>query len=156
MYRYQEDTTKTQTNRVSQVRQLEIEKGLNELVVYQNFSEQVKETKRKILEFLIKAKREGKKIVAYGAPAKGNTLLNYCGIANDFIDFTVDRSPYKQELYLPGTHILIENPDKIKEAKPDYVLILPWNLQDEIIEQVSYIKEWGGQFVIPIPELKVR
>ena len=153
---HQEDTTKMQTNRVNQVRQLELEKGLNDLAVYQNFSEQVKETKRKILEFLIKAKREGKKIIAYGAPAKGNTLLNYCGIGNDFIDFTVDRSPYKQSLYLPGTHILIENPDKIKEAKPDYVLILPWNLQDEIIEQISYIKEWGGQFVIPIPELKVR
>lgn len=153
---HQEDTTKMQTDRVNQVKQLELEKGLNELAVYQNFSEQVKETKRKILEFLIKAKREGKKIVAYGAPAKGNTLLNYCGIANDFIDFTVDRSTYKQGLYLPGTHILIENPDKIKEAKPDYVLILPWNLQDEIMEQISYIKEWGGQFVIPIPELKVR
>ena len=153
---HQEDTTKIQTVRVNQLKQLELQKGLNELSVYQNFAEKVRETKRKILEFLIQAKRKGKKIIAYGAPAKGNTLLNYCGIANDFIDFTVDRSPYKQGLYLPGTHVFIENPDKIKEEKPDYVLILPWNLQEEIISQIAYIREWGGQFVIPIPELKVR
>ena len=153
---HQEDTTKIQTVRVNQLKQLELQKGLNELSVYQNFAEKVRETKRKILEFLIQAKRKGKKIIAYGAPAKGNTLLNYCGIANDFIDFTVDRSPYKQGLYLPGTHVFIENPDKIKEEKPDYVLILPWNLQEEIIDQIAYIREWGGQFVIPIPELKVR
>jgi 2-polyprenyl-3-methyl-5-hydroxy-6-metoxy-1,4-benzoquinol methylase len=153
---HQEDTTKISQERVTNLKQLELAKGLDNLIVYQNFSEQVKETKRKVLDFLIKVKREGKTIVAYGAPAKGNTLLNYCGIKTDFLDFTVDRSPYKQGLYLPGTHIPIKNPDEIKTIKPDYVMILPWNLQTEIMEQMSYIKEWGGKFIIPIPELEVK
>ena len=122
---------------------------------YQAFSEKVKETKRKILTFLIDAKRNGKSIAAYGAPAKGNTLLNYCGIRSDFIDFTVDRSPHKQNQYLPGTHIPIWHPDKIRETKPDYLLILPWNLKDEIMDQMSYIRDWGGKFVVFIPEVKV-
>ncbi|WP_245912449.1 methyltransferase C-terminal domain-containing protein [Brunnivagina elsteri] len=119
------------------------------------FGEKVKETKRKLLSFLLAAKAEGKTIVGYGAPAKGNTLLNYCGIGTDFIDYTVDLNPHKQGLYLPGTHIPILNPDKIKETKPDYVLILPWNLKEEIIEQMTFIGEWGGQFVVPIPEVKI-
>jgi len=108
-----------------------------------------------LLQFLIKAKNEGKNMVGYGAPAKGNTLLNYCGVRTDFLDYTVDRSPYKQNKYLPGTHIPVKHPDKIKEDKPDYVLILPWNIKDEIMKQMNYIREWGGKFVIPIPKVEV-
>ena len=122
---------------------------------YAAFEERVKETKRKLLEFLIEAKRAGKTIVGYGAPGKGNTLLNYCGIRTDFLDYTVDRSPHKQGNFLPGTHIPIYHPDKIKETKPDYVLILPWNLKKEITQQMAYIADWGGQFVVPIPEVEV-
>ena len=107
------------------------------------------------MEFLIKAKREGKSIAGYGAPGKGNTLLNYCGIRTDFIDYTVDRNPYKQGKFLPGTHIPIHDPQKIAETKPDYLLILPWNFKDEIMEQMKDIREWGGQFVVPIPEVTV-
>ena len=117
--------------------------------------ERVKETKRKLLEFLIGAKRNGKTIVGYGAPAKGNTLLNYCGVRTDFIDYTVDRSPHKQKLFLPGTHIPIHHPDKTRKTKPDYVLILPWNIKDEIMQQMAFIREWGGQFVVPIPEVGI-
>lgn len=129
--------------------------SLDRLDTYEAFSEQVKETKRKLLEFLIEAKRKRKTVAGYGAPGKGNTLLNYCGIRTDFVDYTVDRNPYKQGKVLPGTHIPIFHPDKIRETKPDYVLILPWNLKDEIITQMSWIREWGGQFVVPIPEVQV-
>ena len=115
----------------------------------------MKETKRKLLEFLITVKREGKTVVGYGAPGKGNTLLNYCGIRTDFLDFTVDRNTYKQGKFLPGTHIPIHHPDRIREAKPDYVLILPWNFKDEIMQQMAYIREWGGRFVVPIPQVTV-
>jgi hypothetical protein len=115
----------------------------------------VKETKRTILSFLIDALESGKTIAAYGAPAKGNTLLNYCGIRSDFVDFTVDRSPHKQSHYLPGTHIPIFHPDRIKETKPDYLIILPWNLKEEIMDQMSFIREWGGKFVVFIPEVNV-
>ncbi len=151
--RYADDNNKPIGSRVTELLKREESAGLRDLRTYQNFSEQVKETKRKILEFLIKAKREGKIIVGYGAPAKGNTLLNYCGIRTDFLDYTVDRSPRKQGLYLPGTHIPIKAPDAIRETKPDYVFILPWNLKDEIIEQMSDIRDWGGKFVVPIPEV---
>ncbi|MDK2744045.1 MAG: class I SAM-dependent methyltransferase [Nitrospira sp. BO4] len=129
--------------------------ALDQLDTYAAFSEQVKETKRKLLEFLIQAKRKGKTVVGYGAPGKGNTLLNYCGIRTDFVDYTVDRNPYKQGKVLPGTHIPIHHPGKIRETKPDYVLILPWNIRDEIMEQLCWIREWGGQFVVPIPEVRV-
>lgn len=152
---HQEDKTKEISIRVAQLRNLERENKLDNLETYRLFAEGVKETKRKILEFLIQVKRTGKAIVAYGAPAKGNTLLNYCGIRSDFLDFTVDRSPYKQGMYLPGVHIPIKEPNAIQEAQPNYVLILPWNLKDEIIEQIAYIREWGGQFVVPIPEIEV-
>jgi hypothetical protein len=104
---------------------------------------------------LISVKEEGKSIAGYGAPAKGNTLLNYCGIRSDFIDYTVDRSPHKQGHFLPGTHIPIFPPDKIRETKPDYLLILPWNIKDEIMREMAQIREWGGQFVVPIPEVQV-
>ncbi|MEM6261878.1 MAG: class I SAM-dependent methyltransferase [Bacteroidota bacterium] len=129
--------------------------GFDDLEYYTQFTEQVKETKRKILEFLIQAKREGKSIVGYGAPGKGNTLLNYCSIREDFLDYTVDRSPHKQGKYLPGTHIPVFSPDKIAETKPDYIFILPWNLKTEIVNQLSYCREWGAKFVVPIPEVQI-
>jgi SAM-dependent methyltransferase len=129
--------------------------GMASLAYYHRFSEQVKETKRKLLTFLIEARREGRSVVGYGAPGKGNTLLNYCGVRQDFLDYTVDRSPYKQGNYLPGTRIPILAPEKIFETRPDYVLILPWNLKDEIMEQMSGIRDWKGQFVVPIPEVRV-
>jgi 2-polyprenyl-3-methyl-5-hydroxy-6-metoxy-1,4-benzoquinol methylase len=129
--------------------------GLDDISSYSNFSEQVNKTKLDLLRFLIDAKRAGKKIVGYGAPAKGNTLLNFCGIRGDFLDYTVDRSPQKQGMFLPGTRIPIVAPKRIFESKPDYVLILPWNLRDEIAEQMSGIEAWGGKFVVPIPEVKV-
>jgi hypothetical protein len=122
---------------------------------YSAFGEQVKETKRKLLTFLIDAKRAGKTVAGYGAPGKGNTLLNYCGIRTDFLDYTVDRNPYKHGKFLPGTHVPIFPPEKISETRPDYVLILPWNFKDEIMQQMAFIRDWGGQFVVPIPELKV-
>jgi hypothetical protein len=100
---------------------------------------------------LIGLKSGGKRIVGYGAPAKGNTLLNYCGIRTDFLDYTVDRSPYKQNCYLPGSHIPITHPDRIRGDRPDYILILPWNIKEEIMEQMGYIREWGGRFIVPIP-----
>ena len=153
--RHTEDSSKGIDERVNVLRDREATAGVTKLEYYFAFSEQVKETKRKLLEFLIKAKRQGKTISGYGAPGKGNTLLNYCGIRTDFLDYTVDRNPYKHGKYTPGTHIPIFPPDKIKETKPDYLMILPWNFKDEIMEQVSYIRDWGGQFIVPIPEVKV-
>jgi len=153
--RHREDLTKPVGLRVTELLAREEAAGLKQIQTYQAFGQQVKETKRKILEFLIRAKGEGKTIAGYGAPAKGNTLLNYCGIGTDFLDYTVDRSPHKQGLYLPGSHIPIESPDKIRETKPDYVIILPWNLKDEIINQLAYIREWGGKFVVLIPKVTV-
>jgi hypothetical protein len=125
------------------------------MAIYASFGERLRETKRALLEFLIGAKRAGKSIAGYGAPAKGNTLLNYCGIGTDFLDYTVDISPHKQGHFLPGTRIPIYHPCKIRETRPDYVLILPWNLRDEIIEQLADIREWSGRFVVPIPKVEV-
>ena len=153
--RHAEDQDKEVNNRVNELLKRELDLGFESLEYYAAFEEQVKETKRKLLSFLIEAKRNGKSIVGYGAPGKGNTLLNYSGIRTDFIDYTVDRSPHKQGNYLPGTHIPIFHPDMILETKPDYVLILPWNLKEEISHQIGYISDWGGKFVIPIPELTV-
>lgn len=153
--RHTEDGSRPITDHFCELNKREQAAGVERLEAYALFAETVKETKRKLLEFLIEAKRKGKTIAGYGAPGKGNTLLNYCGIRSDFLDFTVDRSPYKQGKFLPGTHIPILHPDKIRKARPDYVLILPWNFKDEIMQQVSYIREWGGQFVVPIPEVKV-
>jgi SAM-dependent methyltransferase len=129
--------------------------GLDGVAAYRAFAERVAETKRALLAFLGAAKREGKHIAGYGAPAKGNTLLNYCGVGPDVIDYTVDRSPHKQGLFLPGTHIPIYAPEKIAETRPDYVLILPWNLREEIAAQMAHIREWGGKFVVPIPRVEV-
>lgn len=153
--RHGDDLSKPISERALALKQRELEAGLTDLAYYAAFEEQVKETKRKLLEFLIQARRAGKRVVGYGAPGKGNTLLNYCGIRTDFLDYTVDRNPYKQGKFLPGTHIPIFHPDKILETKPDYVLILPWNFKDEIIKQMAVIREWGGQFVVPIPEVRV-
>jgi len=153
--RHADDEARPVTERTRSLRQREVDLGLTRMETYQGFGEQVKETKRKLLEFLIGAKRAGKKVVGYGAPGKGNTLLNYCGVRTDFIDFTVDRNPYKQGKFLPGTHIPIHAPERIREARPDYLLILPWNLRDEIVKQMSYVREWGCRFVVPIPEVRV-
>lgn len=152
---HNDDASKPTCARVTQLRAREEAAGLSKLDAYAAFAEQVKETKRKLLEFLVQARRAGKSVVGYGAPGKGNTLLNYCGIRTDFLDFTVDRNPHKHGKFLPGTHIPIEHPDRIKQARPDYLFILPWNLKDEIIEQNGYIRKWGGKFVVPIPEVKV-
>lgn len=141
--------------RVEKLKEVEKQKGLSDLHTYLSFSQKVQETKRKLLSFLIKVKTDGKTVVGYGAAAKGNTLLNYCGIRTDFIGYTCDRSPHKQGKFLPGTHIPIYSPDKIAETKPDYVLILPWNLKEEVTQQLSYIREWGGKFVVPIPEVEI-
>ena len=129
--------------------------GLERIETYTAFQEAVRRVKRDLLEFLIEAKRAGKAVVGYGAAAKGNTLLNYCGIRNDFLDYVVDRSPHKQGLHLPGTHLPIHAPERIIETRPDYVLILPWNLRDEIVRQMSHVREWGGRFVTPVPEVRV-
>jgi SAM-dependent methyltransferase len=153
--RHVDDSTKPISNRAVQLRAREESAGLSELRTYASFTEQVHETKRRLLDFLISAKRHGKRIAGYGAPGKGNTLLNYCGIRTDFLDYTVDRNPYKHGRFLPGTHIPIHPPDKIHQTRPDLVLILPWNLKEEIMDQLSYIRDWGGQFVVPIPDVKV-
>jgi hypothetical protein len=152
---HDEDASKPREARVAGLLERERKAGLTDLRCYASFGERVKKFKRNLLNFLTAAKDDGKSIVAYGAAAKGNTLLNYCGIRDDFIDYVVDRSPHKQGHFLPGTRIAIYDPSKIKETNPDYVLILPWNLKDEIMEQMSYIRDWGGRFVVPIPEVKV-
>ena len=141
--------------RVDEQLRLDREAGYDEAATYDGFAEQVRETKRNLLSFLINAKLDGKSVAAYGAPGKGNTLLNYCGIGTDFVDFTVDRNPKKQGNFLPGSRIPIKSPDVIAEARPDYLLILPWNLRDEIAGQMAGIREWGGRFVVPIPSVEV-
>ena len=141
--------------RVAELLAREEAAGLLDPATYDGFGEQVRRTKRALLRFLLDAKRQGKRIVGYGAPAKGNTLLNYCGVRTDFLDFTVDRSPHKQGRFLPGTRIPILAPEALREARPDYVLILPWNLRQEIVEQMSDVRSWGGRFVVAIPEVEV-
>ena len=143
------------TDRAREMHDREVQAGFMTMEHYSAFGEQVKETKRKLLDFLINAKREGKIIVGYGAPGKGNTLLNYCGIREDFIDFTVDRNPYKQGKFLPGTHIPIHAPEKIDETQPDYIFILPWNFKDEIMQQMAHARTWGAKFIVPIPEVRI-
>ncbi|MDX2256970.1 MAG: class I SAM-dependent methyltransferase [Pseudanabaenaceae cyanobacterium bins.39] len=143
------------SDRLIALQDKEKDAGLDQVSTYLKFSEQVIATKHKLLNFLIDIKRSGKTIVGYGAPAKGNTLLNYCGIRRDFLDYTCDRSPHKQGQFLPGTHIPIYAPEQIRATEPDYVLILPWNLKEEIQEQLAYIREWGGKFIVPIPEVEV-
>ncbi len=155
IYACHADDPRPTSERAEAVAAEELRAGYGELDTYLHFAGQVEETKRKLLEFLIQAKRAGKQVAGYGAPGKGNTLLNYCGIRTDFVDYTVDRNPYKHGKFLPGTHIPIHAPERIVQTRPDYILILPWNLKDEIVEQLAYAREWGAKFVVPIPELTV-
>ncbi len=137
------------------LRKTEADAGLSNLDTYAAFGEKAQEIRTSLLDFLNTAKRDGKRVAAYGAPAKGNTLLNYCGVRQDLIDFTVDRNPAKQGRFLPGTHLPVYAPEKLSEAKPDYVLILPWNIKDEIMDKMRHIRDWGGRFVVPIPKVEV-
>jgi len=150
-----ENTTRQIQPSVARLIEAEKKAGLSSPEGYERFAEQVKETKFAFVEFLLSAARQGKKVAGYGAPGKSATLLHYCGIGKDLIEYTVDRSPHKQGRFLPGSHIPIYHPDRIRETKPDYVVILPWNLKDEIVEQLQYIREWGGRFVVPIPKVMV-
>jgi SAM-dependent methyltransferase len=155
IYACHESDQRALTDRAAAIEAAELEAGYGVLETYLHFSERVEETKRKLLEFLIQVRREDKQIVGYGAPGKGNTLLNYCGIRTDFVSYTVDCNPYKHGKFLPGTHIPIHGPQRLAETRPDYILILPWNLKEEIIEQLAYARQWGAKFVVPIPELTV-
>ncbi|MGI9264257.1 MAG: methyltransferase domain-containing protein [Gammaproteobacteria bacterium] len=153
--RHTEDDSQSVSDSVEHLSELETSKGFDRLDVYRGFEARVHRTKRELLKFLIEAREQGKRVAAYGAPAKGNTLLNYCGVRTDLVEYTVDRAPSKQETLLPGVRIPVFSPDKILEDRPDYVLILPWNISDEIVGKMSAIREWGGRFVVPIPEVKV-
>jgi len=153
--RHFEDASKPVRPSVRVLLAREAEQGLDRLDGYLSFGQRVEATKRKLLGFLIQAREEGRRTVGYGAPGKGNTLLNYCGIRTDLLDFTVDRNPYKQGRFLPGTHVPIRHPSALAATRPDYVLILPWNLKDEIVAQLAEVRSWGGRFVVPIPEVAV-
>jgi hypothetical protein len=153
--KHREDPSKIKTPELSKILANESQARLDDLVQDGTFQNQVNKVKRDLLDYLIQLKRKDMTIVGYGAPAKGNTLLNFCGIQKDFLDYTVDRNPYKQGRFLPGSHIPIYSPDKIKESKPNYILILPWNLKEEIVEQLSYIRSWGGKFIVPIPQVEI-
>ena len=150
-----EDTTHEVSENILQVLDKEVAAGMRELSYYQDFQSQADRVKYELLSFLIEQRRQGKKVAAYGASAKGNTMLNYCGIKKDLIPFVVDASHHKQGKFLPGSHIPVVTEEEIKKVKPDYVLILPWNIKDEIMEQLEYVRKWGGNFVIPIPKLTV-
>jgi SAM-dependent methyltransferase len=153
--RHAENTGLPIAQSVHETKAREAAAGLSLIETYVTFSDQVHETRRRLLEFLVSARDAGKRIAGYGAPAKGNTLLNYCGIRSDFIEYTVDRSPHKQNVFLPGTHIPVYAPEKLSETKPDYVVILPWNLRDEVVSTMSHIRDWGGRFVVFIPAVEV-
>lgn len=153
--RHENDVARPVSEKAKELKAREQRLGFATLEPYRSFGRKVQATKRGLLSFLISAKGEGKHIAGYGAAAKGNTLLNYCGIGTDFLDFVADRSPHKQNCLLPGTRIPIVAPEKIREAKPDYVLILPWNIKDEVMTQLAYVREWGGRFVVPIPEVTI-
>lgn len=153
--RHAENDALAVTPRTHELRELELARGFGNIAGYGSFAPRVEKTKRMLLRFLIDAKEAGKSVVGYGAPGKGNTLLNYCGIRTDLVDYTVDRNPHKWDMFLPGTHIPIFAPDRLAETRPDYILILPWNLKDEITTQLEYVRSWGGRFVVPIPEVQV-
>jgi SAM-dependent methyltransferase len=150
--RHTADSTRPVSERVTELRAREEAAGFLDVATYTRFEDQVRATKRDLLALLSGIKNEGKTIVGYGAPGKGNTLLNYCGIRTDFLDFTVDRNPYKQGRFLPGTHIPIYPPEHIDEVKPDFIFILPWNFKDEILVQLAHAREWGARFIVPIPK----
>ncbi|WP_019450532.1 class I SAM-dependent methyltransferase [Cupriavidus sp. BIS7] len=155
VYACHQAASHTESPAVAECLEMESVAGLKNLQTYADFGEKVRETKRALLDFLIQAKRAGKRIVAYGAAAKGNTLLNFCGIGTDFIDFVVDRNPIKQGQLLPGSRIPVRHPEAIFEERADYVLILPWNIKDEVMQQMADIRNWGGRFVVPIPSVEV-
>jgi 2-polyprenyl-3-methyl-5-hydroxy-6-metoxy-1,4-benzoquinol methylase len=153
--KHAEDTSKPIGAAVEQLLQKEESKGMNSLAYYDNFQQKALQVKLDLTELLIKLKREGATVAAYGAAAKGNTLLNYCGIKSDLIDFVVDANPHKQGKWLPASHIPVVNEAHLKQTKPQYVIILPWNLKEEITRQLAYIKEWGGRFIVPIPKVEI-
>jgi SAM-dependent methyltransferase len=153
--RHLEDNSKPVSPAVVNLRNHELAAGLNRMETYADFAGAVMESKRALLELLIQLRREGKSVAGYGAPGKGNTLLNYCGIRTDFLEFTVDRNSYKQGRFLPGTHIPIYPVEFIRKRRPDYILILPWNLREEIVEQLAYAREWGAKFIVPIPTARI-
>ncbi len=153
--KHMEDESKPISTNIAALLKKETDKGLNTLTYYDHFQQKALKVKLDLTDFLIQQKRAGKKMAAYGAAAKGNTLLNYCGIKNDLIDFVVDANPHKQDKFLPASHIPVVNEQHLKDAKPDYIIILPWNLKEEIMGQLSYIKGWEGKFVVPIPELQI-
>jgi hypothetical protein len=140
---------------VTALRALERATGLDSVAGHDGFSSKVERIKYDLLTFLLDAKKNRKRVAGYGAPAKGNTLLNYCGIRSDLLEFTVDRSPHKQGKYLPGTHIFVDTPEAIMRVRPDYVLILPWNIKEEVMNHMAPIRDWGGQFVVPVPEIAI-
>jgi hypothetical protein len=150
-----EDTAKPETDRAKDLAEREHQAGYDQVDTYRAYARRVQKEKRSILSFLIKLKQDGRSIVGYGAPAKGNTLLNFCGVGTDFIDYTVDMNPHKQGHLLPGSHIPIRAPEALRETKPDVVLILPWNLRDEIMLQHAYVRDWGGRFAARAPELQL-
>jgi len=150
--RRREDNTRPVDPRVHALRRREEQLGYADLATYRAFAQRVHATKRRILELLIEARDAGKRVAGYGAPGKGNTLLNFCGIRSDLVEFTVDKNPYKQGRFLPGTHIPIFAPEKIDQERPDYILILPWNFKDEIVAQLAHARDWGARFIVPIPE----
>jgi C-methyltransferase C-terminal domain/Putative zinc binding domain/Methyltransferase domain len=152
--RHVQDDTEPESPRVEVVREKERAAGLHSIEGYRGFGAKVLAIKRDLMSFLLEAQREGKHVVGYGAPGKGNTLLNYCAIRSDLLAYTVDRNPYKQA-FLPGTHIPVHDPSRIAETRPDYIVILPWNLRKEIGEQLAYTREWGAKLVVPIPRLEV-
>ncbi len=153
--KHQEDSSKEITENVASALKKEADKGMAGLSYYDNFQQKALQVKLDITSFLIEQKRAGKRVAGYGAAAKGNTLLNFCGIKNDLIEYVVDANPHKQNKWMPASHIPIVNEEYLKASKPDFVIILPWNLKDEITVQLAYIKEWGGQFVVPIPKLQL-
>jgi SAM-dependent methyltransferase len=153
--RHAADSSRPPTARLLALREREEAAGYRQIDTYTSFEARVRETKWKLLELLIDAKRQGKRVAGYGAPGKGNTLLNYCGIRTDFVDYTVDKNPYKHGKFLPGTHIPIFDTSHIYETKPDLILILPWNFKDEIMTQLAGVREWGAKFIVPIPEATI-
>jgi hypothetical protein len=153
--KHKEDRSKLVSDSVAGMLEKEKNAGMSSIKYYSNFQEKIDKVKNDLLEFLLEQKKKGKKVVGYGAAAKGNTLLNYCGVKKDMISFVVDANPAKQNKFMPASHIPIMTEAKIKETKPDYILILPWNIKDEIVKQLAYVKDWGGHFVVPIPALEV-
>ena len=152
---HEADGARPVTQSVHELHERELKTGINRLSIYKSFEDKVHQTKRELLKFLIAAKESGKRVAGYGAPAKGNTLLNYAGVRTDLVEYTVDRAPSKQDTLLPGTRIPVYQPERILETRPDYILILPWNIKDEIVSSMAAVRDWGGRFVVPIPEVRV-